>query len=252
MVKKILNYKLIKKYSFGTYSKVYLAVDCNTNTKVCIKIFNCARDDKIKKEIEILKSLDHVNIIKYLKFFKIGNKYYLVTELGEKLKYNFVDLDVKKIMLEICQGIKYCHDNNIIHGDVKLENIILKDNKYKLIDFGYSRVGEFKNEIVGSYFYIAPEIFFEKKGDKKVDIWSLGIMLYILNQGNYLYYSTKKNKDDIILDLCCQIQQKKTPFPFDMEIELQDLLKNMLNTDPKKRFDINQVLNHPWFNESLF
>ena len=147
----------------------------------------------LSKEIEVLAELDHPNIIKYYETYEDENDFHIVMELctgGElydrivKRKY-FSEKETVDIIYKITSAISHCHANGIVHRDLKPENILYENNNenadLKIIDFGLSK--KFKgielNSIVGSPYYVAPEIL-EGKYDSKCDIWAIGIIMYIL------------------------------------------------------------------------
>lgn len=199
-----------------------------------------------ERETEILSKLNHENIIKlhhnFIDFNKINNfnivtPYYkygdLFTYVSEKL--NLLDIKKKKqIFRNLLQPIKYCHSKNIIHLDIKLENFILTDencNNLILIDFGFSHeLGDNKiielNKHFGTREYVNPERK-EKKFGKFTDIWCIGIILYILLQGEYLYKINNlekniKRKEDLIF------------------------LKKMINNNINQRENIENIINDDW------
>ncbi len=167
----------------------------NINIKNNPKLLNEA-----KREIAILKNLDHPNIEKIYEFYeKENDNINIVMELidGQELfsklvkERQFREQSAAIIMYQIFSSIKYCHDNGIIHRDIKAENIIVQDEKHlfvKLIDFGSCEILTKTNLTstykVGSPSYIAPEILNGEEYDYCCDIWSLGVLLYYLLSGN--------------------------------------------------------------------
>lgn len=148
-------------------------------------------------EINNLKDLDHPNIIKINEFFEDEKRYYIVTEIckgGELFdeiveKGYFAEKDAAKLMKQILSCINYCHLNNIVHRDLKPENILLEKDKdfdkIKIIDFGTSLMFEKGVDIkekLGTPYYIAPEVL-KKKYGPKCDIWSCGVIAYIVMCG---------------------------------------------------------------------
>ena len=151
---------------------------------------------RLKYEIDILKNLDHPNILRLYETFEDSNSIYLVTELCEggelfdeiMARNRFEEKDAAPIMKQLLSAINYCHKKNVCHRDLKPENVLLdsKDKQtIKVIDFGTSQVfaNEEKMELVlGTAYYIAPEIL-TGKYDEKCDMWSIGVILYILLSG---------------------------------------------------------------------
>ena len=205
--------------------------------------------------MKILKNvLGHPNIIKLLEVFENDKYVFFVMEYASngdlldylKKKTILNENDAKFIFIQICSGLKSIHKKNIIHRDIKLDNILLDNNyKCKICDFGVSRVmkkEEYITEQCGTPAYLAPEII-RDLGYKnlKADIWSLGILLYSIVTGNMPF---KANSID-------SLQKKilKGNFDFgDSQIsnDCQDLVKKMLVVDPFKRIDIEGVIDHKW------
>jgi len=148
-------------------------------------------------EINILKEIDHPNIVNMYEFFEDEKRYYLVTEIckgGELFdeilqRGKFSERDGAVLMKQVLSCINYCHQNNIVHRDLKPENILLEQNKefdaIKIIDFGTSLVydpNKNLDEKLGTPYYIAPEVL-NKNYNSKCDIWSCGVICYILLSG---------------------------------------------------------------------
>jgi len=148
-------------------------------------------------EINILRSLDHPNIVKMYEFFEDDKRYYIVTEIckgGELFdeiinRGKFSERDAAILMKQLLMCVNYCHSNNVVHRDLKPENILLEANKdfdqIKIIDFGTSlTVDPTKtlDEKLGTPYYIAPEVL-NKKYNHKCDIWSSGVISYIVLSG---------------------------------------------------------------------
>ena len=210
-------------------------------------------------EITILKNLDHPNIIKYFETYENNKYFYIVMEYcagGElfdviakkaQKEGSFNESEAAEMMKKLLKAINHCHSQNIAHRDIKPENIMItEDGDLKLIDFGLSK--QVKNKkmktIVGTPYYIAPEVLQGKYG-LKCDIWSLGVIMYILLSG-YLPFGGDNAKD---------IFQKVTNgiYTFDQKEwkkvspEGIDLIKNMIQVDTKKRYSAEQCLKHKWF-----
>mmetsp|Transcript_24774 Transcript_24774/g.21999 ORF Transcript_24774/g.21999 Transcript_24774/m.21999 type:complete len:169 (+) Transcript_24774:252-758(+) len=158
-------------------------------------------DDEEKKmlfnEINILRELDHPNIVKMYEYFEDEKRYYIITEIckgGELFdeiiaRGKFTEKDAAVLVKQILSCINYCHKNKIVHRDLKPENVLLEQNKdfdqIKIIDFGTSLVhseNKLLDEKLGTPYYIAPEVL-NKKYNEKCDLWSIGVITYILLSG---------------------------------------------------------------------
>jgi calcium-dependent protein kinase len=160
---------------------------------------NMDEDEKkmLFNEINILKNLDHPNIVKMYESFEDEKRYYIVTEIckgGELFdeiiaRGKFTEKDAAVLMKQVLSCVNYCHKNNIVHRDLKPENVLLEANKdfdqIKIIDFGTSLQfdpSKFLDEKLGTPYYIAPEVL-NKKYNEKCDIWSCGVILFIILSG---------------------------------------------------------------------
>jgi serine/threonine protein kinase len=195
---------MLKLLGEGGFGKVFLAQHKQTGTKYAIKIIKTENIgsvydiDCIFVEAEILKSLNHQNIVKVYKCLTMKNMEVVIImeylEGGDLFKYvtGLTSLDertARQLTRQIVRGILYCHNNNLTHRDLKLENILLvnsEEKKIKIIDFGIAgAISNMKWEQldVGSLSYMAPECFIAQKDykfDGKIDIWAIGIILYAM------------------------------------------------------------------------
>ena len=262
-------YKIISKLGDGSYGIVYLAVNIITKQNVAMKKIdkvkeNAIDDMEIKNEIEILKKLDHPNIVKIIEFFSTPKAYYIITdfcgcgELYNQIKHQYTEGQLAVLFYQVLSGLYYLHTKNIVHRDLKLENILIseieKDNntneKYfwvKIIDFGTAKIFEKnKNEkaVVGSSYYIAPEVL-HKNSNEKCDTWSVGVILYMLIVGRAPFDG--KSDDEIIENIEKGEFNSKHIKMLNSSDEVQDLVKKLLEVNVKKRLSSSEALKHPWF-----
>ena len=257
----ISQYIIGEQIGEGTYGKVKLATHKITNEKVAIKILdkfkltNKENKERINREIEVLKKVNHYNIIRLYSVIENNNKIYIIQEYASGMElFKYVLINKKLSEREAClfyqqiiSGIEYLHKLGIAHRDLKPENILLTNSKVlKIIDFGLS-VFYTKNEVLkthcGSPCYAAPEMI-EGKNYKAlpVDIWSSGIILFFMLTG-YLPFNELTNKN-----IYRKILNGKYIIPKDLSNEVRDLIKKILEYNPKKRININEIKDHPWFN----
>ena len=202
----IKKYEILSKLGSGSFGSVYLARNKYTNEKVAMKQIkkssaNLLSDGEITDEIEILKNLDHPDIVRIIESFNTKNSYILITEyceggeLFDQVKNQLSETQIAVIFKQVLSGLAYLHSNNIVHRDLKLENILIHEIEkskqtgedlfnIKIIDFGTARIFE-KNpqSIVGSSYYIAPEVL-RQKYNKECDLWSVGVILYMFIVGH--------------------------------------------------------------------
>jgi calcium-dependent protein kinase len=264
-----IKYKRESKLGQGSFSYVFQAVNRTTNQKVALKFISkelisaSMKDKDFKlKEAAILRSLDHPNIIKCFEVYEVAN--YLV--ISEELIQNGTLLDHIKGMTsklqplqialltsQILSALAYCHERQIVHRDIKLENIfVTKDLQVKVADFGCSELLNRDHTVKGLFgtiMYMAPEIF-AGSYNEKVDLWSLGIILFMLVVGRPPF--SMKNKEQLIknigtipflLKLCPEIQAFSPGF--------ENFMQGLLEIDQAKRLSAMNALSHPWLKQFL-
>jgi calcium/calmodulin-dependent protein kinase I len=246
----------------GNYSVVRRGVDMDTQENVAVKVIDrrkLTKDDELslKIEVEVLGKLSHPNIIKIYGWYAEGKQYYIVTELmngGELFdrivkKEFYSEKDAQKVVRTLATVIKFMHDQGIVHRDLKPENILLTDDSeeasIKIADFGFARpVAAGLSTACGTPGYVAPEIINGRSYGKSVDVWSLGVIIYILLCGYPPFYNTNQTQ------LFKAIREGKfafdSPYWDPISDSAKDLIRNCLTVDVHKRIDIDGVLSHPW------
>jgi len=256
-------YKMGDVLGEGGYSVVKLGVDIETEEKVAIKIITrkglLAEDEEsLHSEVKILRSLNHPNITKCYNFFTEVKYYYVVLEYldgGElfdrivaKTVYN--EKEARDLVELLLLTLKDLHDKNIVHRDLKPENLLLKskdkDTGVKLADFGFAVEcnGDNITSQCGTPGYIAPEILQKIPYGKSVDMWSFGVILFILLGGYPPFH------DDNQRNLFKKIMKGEFQFHPDfwepVSEEAKDLISKLLTVDVKKRLTVDDALTHPW------
>ena len=262
-------YKVLSHLGNGSYGKVYKAMNLKTENLVAIKSVKKKKDkedeDKIvSNEIDLLKRLSHPNIVKIYEFYDIKDNYYLITEYckyGELYKYykfHFSEKQICVLFYQIFSGLIYLHENNILHGDLKLENIMVdaieKDKVscepyfyIKIIDFGSAKIfskQKKENEIIGSTYYIAPEVL-KQKYNEKCDTWSVGVLLYMILTKKAPFNGNNDDKIEEKIEKGSYDNKNKQLMEYSPEV--RDLLNKLLEVDVEKRYSAKQALNHVWF-----
>eukprot|EP01098_Paradermamoeba_levis_P015883 TRINITY_DN830_c0_g2_i1.p1 TRINITY_DN830_c0_g2~~TRINITY_DN830_c0_g2_i1.p1 ORF type:complete len:402 (-),score=153.21 TRINITY_DN830_c0_g2_i1:198-1280(-) len=256
-------YDLGKEIGRGGFSVVVEATKKSDNKKYavkCIKKQMVEGDDIIllKREISIMKKIDHPNILKLYEVYEEEEDFYLVMELvnGKELFDKIVDRgqysekDASNIVRQIVNAIEYLHDHGIAHRDLKPENLLSAGDEeneiIKIADFGFSK--QFGDEQLvtscGSPGYVAPEVLTQDSYDKSVDMWSLGVIIYILLCGFPPFYA------DTPPELFKKIMEVKYDFDdpaWDNVSEgAKNLIRNLLVKDPQKRYSASQCLADNW------
>ena len=262
-------YKVLSRLGDGSYGTVYLAINIITKQNFAMKKINKVKENEIddmeiKNEIDILSKLDHPNIVKIIEFYSTPKAYYIITdfcscgELYNQLKHEYTENQLAVLFYQVLSGLSYLHSKNIVHRDLKLENILIseieKDNntndKYfwvKIIDFGTAKIFEKnKNEkaVVGSSYYIAPEVL-HKNYNEKCDTWSIGVILYMLIVGKAPFDG--QNDEEIIENIEKGEYNSKHKKLLNSSFEVQDLLKKLLEINVNKRLSSSDALKHSWF-----
>ena len=258
------SYEVIKQLGKGGYGKVYEVKNIKTGEiRACkhLSKLNIKNLDKFRREIEILKKMDHPNIIKLYEVYESERSLYLVMEeckggeifdriiqhIQEKKMYS--EKDAAIIFEQVMSCIAYCHNRNICHRDLKPENLLYlnagdeKNNRIKVIDFGLSQACDRLKTKVGTAYYVSPEIL-SGTYTHLCDIWSAGVILYILLSGDPPFNGANDN------EIYTKIAQMKFSFPErkwkNISNDAKDLLCHMIVPE-KERYTAEKVLSHPWF-----
>jgi serine/threonine protein kinase len=265
-----------KKYEYqnkeigeGSFGEVFLATRKEDGKTVAIKKISeegetYSRIGTLPKEYVIMKGLDRPNIAKVYDIEEDGKYFYLVMEYYEggnldEYSRNFNGGVPHNIIFHIARqlisAVKYCHENSVVHRDIKLENIFIKNKEglpnIVLADFGFSSIAPIEHELYdhpGSPAYAAPELF---KGipylGVKSDIWAIGVVLYVLFTEEFPFWDDNRKEmfrqvieDEVFPDLDSHINEMVTQ-------DCRTLIKWMLTKDPAKRPTINEIEHHPCY-----
>lgn len=213
----------------------------------------------IANEIQIVKELDHPNIVKMYEEYEDHKYLYIVTELikgGELFdelirRKKFTEKDCKRIVKQLLEALSYCHANNIVHKDMKPENILLENKgdieSIKLIDFGTAQRFDRKKKmttVIGTPYYVAPEVL-RGSYDEKCDIWGVGVIMFILLSGTPPFNG---KDDDAIMRAVAKGKYEFKPAKWKgVSHEAKDLIDKMLVLDTTDRISAQNALDHQWF-----
>ncbi|XP_048836956.1 LOW QUALITY PROTEIN: serine/threonine-protein kinase SIK3 homolog [Brienomyrus brachyistius] len=254
-------YEMERTIGKGNFAVVKLATHMITKAKVAIKIVDKTQLDdenlkKIFREVQIMKMLRHPHIIRLYQVMETERIIYLVTEYasgGEIFDHlvahgRMAEKDARRKFKQIVAAVHFCHCRNIVHRDLKAENLLLDHNlNIKIADFGFSNMftrGQLLKTWCGSPPYAAPELFEGKEYDgPKVDIWSLGVVLYVLVCGALPFDgSTLQN-------LRARVLSGKFRIPFFMSTDCEYLIRHMLVLDPNRRLSMEQICKNKWMKQ---
>jgi calcium/calmodulin-dependent protein kinase I len=258
-------YKLGRTLGKGSFAQVKLCAQRSTNVKYAVKIITkkaLTTKDKLSlaNEVQIVTSVSHPNIVQVIEVFASDNSVNIVMECmsgGELFdrivrKNVFSEQEAKVAFLQVMAALKYCHSKNIAHRDLKPENLLYQhggdDSPLKLADFGLARMvseDEMLHNVCGTPGYVAPEVLEASPSyGVAVDMWSAGIVLYILLCGYPPFYDDDNHK------LFQKIRRGKFEFKEKswkhISQEAKDLIKSLLVVSPTQRLSAVEVLAHPW------
>ncbi|CAG9327622.1 unnamed protein product [Blepharisma stoltei] len=256
-------YDIVKTIGTGGFGTVFKVIDNHLGVERALKEIQKSKvgsdhQRKMMQEIEILKEINHPNIMKVYAVLDSETCYYIVTELltgGELFEkvlseMRFSENKAAKYLRDIMNAISYCHSKGIVHRDLKPENLLLAtrdpDSPLKVIDFGISQRlipgSKFTNP-VGTLLYMAPEVF-SGSYDHKCDIWSAGVILYLMLSGRPPFVGITE-KEAINSIKACKLDMDKGCWKT-ISNEAKDLVSKMICVNPAERLNAERVLNHPW------
>ena len=252
------DYFITKKIGKGSFSNVYKAYHKDSKLVFALKIIDIVNFspkllESLDNEIKILINIDHPNIVKLHETVRSKNYIYLVLDYCEngdlhqyiKKNKNLDEKIVKDFFTQASKGLYFLWSNNLIHRDLKPHNLLLTiDNVIKIADFGFARyIEEAKllDTLCGSPIYMAPEILKNREYNSKVDLWSMGIILYELLTSKPPF--TGKNH----VELLNNILSTKFIMPDNSSKNCSNLLTSLLNVNPNYRIEFFKFFEHPYF-----
>ncbi|CAM8910232.1 unnamed protein product [Rhodiola kirilowii] len=258
-------YELGRELGRGQFAIVYICIDKTTGERLACKSISKNKlgtpDDieDVRREVEIMKQLPkHPNIITLKKAFEDDHAVHIVMELCEGgelfdrivARGRYTERAAANVTRTIVELVQMCHKHGVIHRDIRPENVLFTNENetasLKLIDFGlstFSKPGEIFHDIIGSPYYMAPEVLRRNYGPK-IDVWSAGVTLYILLSGVPPFWAeTKIGIAQAIIRSV--IDYNRDPWP-DVSDDAKDLLYKMLDPDPDHRITAQEALDHPW------
>ncbi|RWS02096.1 serine/threonine-protein kinase D1-like protein, partial [Dinothrombium tinctorium] len=250
----------------GQFGIVYGGVHRTTGRAVAIKVidklrFPTKQEAQLKNEVAILQNIHHPGVVNLEKMFETPERIFVVME---KLKGDMLEMILssergrlservtKFLIYQVLVALRYLHSRNIVHCDLKPENVLLSSDEeftqVKLCDFGFARIiGEksFRRSVVGTPAYLAPEVLRNKGYNRSLDMWSVGVIIYVSLSGTFPF-----NEEEDIND---QIQNAAFMYPpnpwKEITTEAIDLINNLLQVKTRKRFTVDKSLNHTWLED---
>uniref|UniRef100_A0A6G1SGN8 non-specific serine/threonine protein kinase n=1 Tax=Aceria tosichella TaxID=561515 RepID=A0A6G1SGN8_9ACAR len=263
----ITKYDIGRPIGDGHFSVVYCCMNKDTQEFCALKLIDklkCrGRDDMIYNEVKILKRLNHPNIVKLIEEFDYSKQLYLILELvqdGDLFDAisnvtKFGEVDVATMIHNLSSALTYLHKQGIVHRDIKPENLLISvqddgSQSVKLADFGLAV--EVDDDaplynVCGTAFYVSPEMLNEAGYSYKVDVWSTGVICFILLCGYPPFTSENENNQDELFDAILAGDFQFAPSYWSkISQDAKNLIKCMLTVDPEKRYTAEQVFTHPW------
>mmetsp|Transcript_19140 Transcript_19140/g.34908 ORF Transcript_19140/g.34908 Transcript_19140/m.34908 type:complete len:506 (-) Transcript_19140:2424-3941(-) len=256
-------YERLDELGRGTFGIVYRAKSLETQHLRAVKMIFKAKvkaEDMLQftAEIEVLRTLDHPNILKLYEFYEDSKCFYLVTEYlaGGEL-FDFIikqqalsESMAAQVMNQLLSAVNYCHKNNIVHRDLKPENLLLAEagslSQIKVIDFGTSTLklpGQTLQNLKGTAYYIAPEML-GKPYNEKCDLWSCGVILHVMLSGTAPFIGPDSKT---ILARVKKAKYKLEGQTWDSVSDMgKDLVRKLMEPDPARRLSAEDALNHQW------
>lgn len=263
----------------GQYGRAQLCKEKKTGKEYAVKVMNLQRFrgsgkaskvfDNFRNEFLMMQKLDHPNIIKAKGAYETETDLYFVMDLctgGElfdqiSARKTFSEKDAQQVLRQIMEGLLHMHEKKIAHCDLKPDNFLYLDDSYesiKIIDFGFAKytdVDNYLNNIAGTCFYMAPEVL-EQSYSIHADIWSMGVVMYILLFG-YPPFNSKAQGPEMYKEIKSKIRKGFDPstrdgygpwFPTNKPVtdSAKDLISKMLVLDSAARLSAREVLDHPW------
>eukprot|EP00475_Leptophrys_vorax_P033277 TRINITY_DN5207_c0_g1_i1.p1 TRINITY_DN5207_c0_g1~~TRINITY_DN5207_c0_g1_i1.p1 ORF type:complete len:470 (+),score=133.24 TRINITY_DN5207_c0_g1_i1:1404-2813(+) len=263
-------YEMGPEVGTGKFSSVHECTHRATQKKYAVKVIDKSQlsdkdKESLRTEIAIMQLVDHPNVIHLKNVFENRHHIYIVMglvkggDLFDRLtqRKRFDEHTARSIVEKLLKTVQYLHDYGIVHRDLKPENIMVvspdKDDDVQIADFGLSKFAapeEVMKLPCGTLAYVAPEVLQMQGYGKEVDLWSIGVILYVLLRGKLPFDGKKKSQ------IIAKTVSGKIPFEGDavwdkVSPEAKDLIKHLLQVDPNRRYTVDNALSHPWFTMNI-
>eukprot|EP00102_Acyrthosiphon_pisum_P019292 XP_016656502.1 PREDICTED: calcium/calmodulin-dependent protein kinase type 1 isoform X2 [Acyrthosiphon pisum] len=216
------------------------------------------KEDSLDNEIKVLRRLTHPNIVQLLETFEDKSKVYLIMELvtgGELFdrivqKGSYTEKDAAHLIRQVLGAVDYMHEQGVVHRDLKPENLLYystdDDSKIMISDFGLSKIEDsgVMATACGTPGYVAPEVLAQKPYGKAVDVWSIGVISYILLCGYPPFYD--ENDANLFAQILKGEFEFDSPYWDDISDSAKNFIRQLMCVDADKRYTCREALAHPW------
>ena len=265
-------YEMLDDLGEGIFGSVKLGVEKKTKERVAIKIIKKNKTkpsdiELVRTEIDVMKLCHHPNVVHLLDHFENAEYIFIImeyirggrlTDYMKEKKFNFTEKRAAEIIYQIALGVKYLHKYGIIHRDLKPDNIMLTEasdkGQIKIMDFGLSKILGKKEKTVdgfGTLTFVSPEVLIRKPYNKEIDIWSIGVILYLILSGDLPF----DDEDDDEQKIAKSIVFNEVEFPQkkfgNRSKEVISLIKRCLTKEPKNRIKIDEIIKSDWIQTQL-
>ena len=265
-------YEMLDDLGEGIFGSVKLGVEKKTKERVAIKIIKKKKAkpsdiELVRTEIDIMKLCHHPNVVHLLDHFENAEYIFIVmeyirggrlTDYMKEKKFHFSEKRAAEIIYEIAIGVKYLHKYGIIHRDLKPDNIMLTESNdkghIKIMDFGLSKIlgkKEKTSDGFGTLTFVSPEVLIRKPYNKEIDIWSIGVILYLILSGDLPF----DDEEDDEQKIANSIVFNEVEFPSkkfgNKSKEVIELIKRCLTKDPKDRIKIDEIIKSDWIQSHI-
>ncbi|XP_037077285.1 calcium/calmodulin-dependent protein kinase type 1-like isoform X2 [Pollicipes pollicipes] len=247
----------------GAFSQVKVAEKRSDPGKLyAIKIIDKkalkGKEDSLENEVKVLRRLRHPNIVNLLETYEDKHKVYLVMEIvtgGELFdriveKGSYTEKDASNLIRQVLAAVDFMHEQGVVHRDLKPENLLYfsqdEDSKIMISDFGLSKMEDsgIMATACGTPGYVAPEVLAQKPYGKAVDVWSIGVIAYILLCGYPPFYD--ENDANLFAQILKGEFEFDSPYWDDISDSAKDFIRQLMCVDAEKRFTCKEALQHPW------
>jgi serine/threonine protein kinase len=256
------DFEIGKPLGRGKFGSVYLAREKSSKYIVAIKVLQKSQlqkagvEHQLRREIEIQSHLRHRNILRMYGYFYDSKRIYLILEYspgGElykrlTIKGRFSEKQSAKYISDLALALDYCHSKHVIHRDIKPENLLVGAyGEIKIADFGWSvhAPTSRRNTLCGTLDYLPPEMVEGRDHDEQVDVWCLGVLMFEFLVGNPPFEAAGHS------DTYRRISKVDLKFPKGVPDDAQDLIRKLLQKDPRKRMALKSIPSHPWIIRNL-